>query len=90
MAAAKPKLSRESLHQAMQPYNGCAVKKFIESLDAESREVLEEALSYKREDLSAPKLREWLLDSGFAESLVPGQDAILSHRAGRRPCRCRG
>ena len=88
--ATKPKITRETLHAAMLPPNNCQVKKFREGLDTESREVLDEALSYPKEDISAAGLRDWLVSLGFPEVDVPGVDAILSHRAGRRPCRCKG
>lgn len=86
----KPALSREALHAALKPPNNCAVKRFRESLDEESLAVLDEALSYETQDFPAGKLREFLVAAGFAEEEVPGSDAIKDHRAGRRPCRCRG
>lgn len=87
----KPKLTREALHQAMLPPNNCQVKKLLNSLDdEEQRNVLEEALSYDRKDLSAGRLRQLLLDAGYDEKIVPGTDAINCHRSGTRPCRCKG
>lgn len=88
--APKPTLTREALHQALQPPNNCTVKKFRDSLNDESRAVLDEALGYDSRDLPAGKVREFLIGSGFSEEVVPGDDAIKDHRSGRRPCRCRG
>lgn len=90
MTKPKPKLSREALHQALLPPNNCAVKRFRETLDEESLAVLDEALGYDKQDFPAVKLREFLVDAGFPEDTVPGTDPINDHRAGRRPCRCRG
>lgn len=86
----RPKLTRSALHQALRPPNNCRVKVFADSLDPQSRGVLEEALAYDRRDLSASRLRQIMLDAGFAEADVPGVDAINAHRAGARPCRCKG
>lgn len=90
MTKPRPKLTKESLHQAVQPPNNCRVKAFRDTLDDASRDVLDEALGYKKEDLSARALSEWLLEQGFDPEVVPGADAINSHRSGARPCRCRG
>lgn len=90
MTKPRPKLTKESLHQAVQPPNNCRVKAFRDSLDDESREVLDEALGYRKDDLPASALSDWLLAAGFDPEAVPGADAINDHRAGRRPCRCRG
>lgn len=85
-----PTLSRESLHAALLPPNNCRVRLFLESLDDGSREIVEEALAYDKQDFPAAALREWLIREGFRESDVPGASAINDHRNGRRPCRCRG
>jgi hypothetical protein len=85
-----PKLTRESLHQALQPPNNCKVRAFLDGLDDESRQVVDEALAYDKADFASGALRDWLVRSGFREPDVPGSDAINDHRAGRRPCRCRG
>lgn len=87
---ARPKLTREALQEALKPPNNCHVKKFLDALGEEDRTIFEEALAYDRKDLSAGKLREIVIASGFKEELVPGVDAINDHRVGRRPCRCRG
>jgi hypothetical protein len=89
-AAPAPKVTRESLHEALEPPNTCKVKVLLESLDDESRAVVEEALGYHTNDFTAKQLREWLLGLGFADQDTPGSDAILAHRAGRKPCRCKG
>lgn len=88
--ATKSKLTRESLHQALLPPNNCRVKQFLESLTDADREVVEEALGYRSVDFSAAALRNWLIGAGFAEESVPGDGAFNDHRAGRRPCKCRG
>lgn len=85
----KVKLTREALAEAMKPPNNCAVKRFMEALDEDSKRVLEEAFSYDPKDLTATNLREFLIGSGFPESDVPGVDSLKDHRVGRRPCRCR-
>lgn len=90
MTKAKPKLTREALHEALKPPNNCAVKRFRDSLGDEEREVLDEALAHDKQDLPAGTLRDLLVKVGHSEDLVPGQDAINDHRAGRRPCRCKG
>jgi len=87
---ATARLDLNRLHEALLPPNGCRVKAFRESLDADSQAVLDEALSYERYDLPASKLRVFLLSSGFPERDVPGVAAINAHRAGARPCRCKG
>lgn len=85
-----PRLTREGLAAALLPPNNCRVKPFLEQIDPDDREIVEEALGYDRQDLSASGLRQWLIDSGFDERLVPGVDAINAHRTGTRPCRCKG
>jgi hypothetical protein len=85
-----PRLTRESLHAALAPPNNCRVKAFLDGLDAETRLVVEEGLDYPKEEFSAAALRDWLIREGFPAADVPGNDAINDHRAGRRPCRCRG
>lgn len=90
MTTKKPRLSREALHQSLLPPNNCRVKAFRETLDKESLEVFDEALGYDKTDLSAQTLFTFLVAQGYSEEIVPGSDAINSHRAGRKPCRCRG
>ena len=86
-----PLLTREALHQAMLPPNNCAVKRFLDQIDEpEQREIVEEALGYDRQDLSASALRNVLINAGYDEREVPGTDAINNHRSGTRPCRCKG
>lgn len=85
-----PTITRESLHAALVPPNTCKVKALLDTLDAESREVVEEGLGYKATDFSASALREWLIRLGFKEDAIPGTGAITDHRNDRRPCRCRG
>lgn len=85
-----PTITRESLHAALVPPNLCQVRKFLDDLDDESREVVEEALGYSPQDLSAKGLRTWLVGLGFKEEDVPSNGAITDHRNGRRPCRCSG
>ena len=89
MTKPKPKLTRESLHKAVEPPNNCQVKSFRETLDAESLEVFDEAIQYDKKDLSAVAVRTWLLDIGFDEDAVPSADHISAHRNTTRPCRCR-
>lgn len=90
MTKPKPKLTREGLAAAMQPPNNCQVKVFLDTLDGESRTVLESALTLDHRELPASAVRDWLTTSGFADEDVPGVDAINNHRNGRRPCRCKG
>ena len=90
MTRPKPKLSIEALHASLQPPNGCRVKAFRDTLTPEEQAVLDEALGYDKRDYPAGQLRQLLLDSGFPEDIVPGSDPINDHRAGRRPCRCKG
>ena len=90
MTRAKPRLTQEALHQAVQPPNNCRVRMFRDSLDEESVKVLEEALGYDKKDFPASAVSDFLLAAGFDPEIVPGADAVNDHRAGRRPCRCRG
>lgn len=85
-----PRLTRDSLHEALQPPNTCKVRVFLELLDEENREIVDEALGYDKRDFSSASVRNWLIAVGFSPDEVPGTDAINDHRAGRRPCRCRG
>lgn len=89
-AKPQPTLTLESLHQALEPPNLCRVRTFLDALDTESREVVEEALGYVRQDFSAAALQRWLIEQGCDPSEVPGNEAINAHRSGKRPCRCRG
>jgi hypothetical protein len=86
----KPKLTVEALHASLQPPNNCRVKAFRDTLSDEEQEVLDEALGYDKRDYPAAQLSDWLLGVGFDAETVPGSDSINDHRAGRRPCRCRG
>lgn len=85
-----PRVTREALHASLQPPNNCAVKAFLERLDPESRDVVEEALGYDAKDYPASALRSLLASCGFKDSEIPGNSAIQDHRNGRRPCRCKG
>lgn len=89
----KPRLTLEMVREATLPMNNCRVKAFIdwvERNDSESLPAVLEALAYKKEDLSAPAVMELFRSAGFPEGLIPGRDAIASHRAGTKPCRCKG
>ena len=86
----RPKLTKDALHASTNPPNNCKVKAFRDQLDEESKAVLDEALGYKAVDYPARKLRDFLLSAGYPEDAVPGVEAITEHRAGRRPCRCKG
>ena len=90
MTKPKAKLTRESLHKALEPPNNCRVKAFLETIPDEDREIVEEALKYDKQDFPASAVRDWLVKAGFPEEQVPGADPINDHRAGRRPCRCKG
>lgn len=90
MTKPKPKLTREALHASLTPPNNCKVKAFRDTLTPEEQEVLDEALGYDKRDYPAGTLSDWLVAQGFEGEIVPGSDAINDHRAGRRPCRCRG
>jgi hypothetical protein len=90
MTKPKPKLTREALHESLQPPNNCRVKAFRDTLDADSRAVLDEALGFNKADYPSSQLIELLTNAGFDPTIIPGNDAINDHRAGRRPCRCRG
>lgn len=85
-----PKLTRAALDAALKPPNNCKVKQFRDSLDGGSQRVLDDALAYDRQDLSASRLRSVLVEAGFPDADVPGVDAINAHRNGARPCRCKG
>jgi hypothetical protein len=86
----KVSLTKDGLNRAMLPPNNCKVKKLLDSLEPESKQVLVDALNYDRRDFSAAQMREWLLGAGIPEEMVPGVDAIVNHRSGRMPCRCKG
>lgn len=90
MTKPKPKLTRETLHLALQPPNNCRVKAFRDTLSPEEQELLDEALGYDKRDLGSGALRQWVIEQGFDPELVPGTTAINDHRSGRRPCRCQG
>lgn len=83
-----PRITRESLHAALQPPNTCTVKTFLDGLDEDDRDVVEEALGYLPRDFSASTLRGWLIELGFKESTLPTTQHITDHRGRRRPCRC--
>lgn len=86
----RPKLTKEALTASLQPPNNCRVKVFRDAIDEESQAVLDEALGYSKTDYPASQLIELLTTEGFDPELIPGNDAINDHRAGRRPCRCKG
>lgn len=88
--ARKGCLTRDHLTAALLPPNNCHVMRFLEGLDEDQRELVEEALGYDRQDLSASRLRQLLIESGYDEKGLPGVDAINAHRSGTRPCRCKG
>lgn len=87
---AKPKLTQEALHESLKPPNNCKVKQFRDTLDAQSTAVFDEAIGYNAKDYPASSLVDLLIKSGYDAEQVPGSDAIADHRAGRRPCRCKG
>ena len=89
-ARTKPKLTREHLAKSLLPVNNCRVAAFAETLGPDEREIFEEALGYSARDYSARQIRDLLLAAEYPESDLPGEGAIADHRAGRRPCRCRG
>ncbi len=90
MTKPKPKLTVEALHASLQPPNNCKVKAFRDTLSPEEVAVLDEALGYSKTDYPAGQLVDLLTATGFDPDLIPGSDAINDHRAGRRPCRCKG
>jgi hypothetical protein len=83
-------LTREAVLMAMRPPNNCRVKRLLDQMDDEQRQVSEEALGYDGKDLPSGTLRQLWIDAGYDENVVPGVDAITDHRRGRRPCRCKG
>lgn len=90
MTKAKPKLTLDGLKAAMEPPNNCKVKVFLDSLDAESRDVLEAGLKLTKDEFPASAVVDFLLSSGFDAETIPTTGAIQDHRRGARPCRCRG
>lgn len=90
MTKPKPRLTVEALQKALEPVNNCRVKAFLESIDAESRVVLEKALAMSKTDLPAPAVLSFIEAAGYESEIVPGIDAIANHRSGRGSCRCRG
>lgn len=90
MTKAKPRLTQAALHASLTPPNNCRVKAFRDTLDEDSCAVLDEAISYDKRDYPAGALRDFLIEAGFDPEVVPGADPINDHRAGRRPCRCKG
>lgn len=90
MTKPRPKLTLDGLKAAMEPPNNCKVKAFLDTLDAESREVLEAGLKLTKEEFPASAVIDFLLASGFDADAVPSTGAIQDHRRGARPCRCRG
>lgn len=90
MTKPKPKLTMDGLKVAMVPPNLCKVRAFLDTLDDESREVLETALNMDKREFPASQVRQFIIDAGFDPDLAPGVDPIQDHRVGRRPCRCRG
>ena len=85
---AKPKLTLEGLKTAMLPPNPCKVKTFLETMDPESRDVLEAATAIEPREFSARRVSEFLEENGYSKDDVPPEQAIVDHRAKRRPCRC--
>lgn len=90
MTKPKPRLTMDGLKVAMEPPNLCRVRAFLDSLDEESRQVLDTALSMDKREFPASAVRKFLLDAGFSEDEVPGDQPIQDHRSRRRPCRCSG
>lgn len=90
MTKPKPKLTMEGLKTAMEPPNLCRVRAFLDTLDGDSREVLETALALDKREFPASAVRQFIIDAGYDPDTVPGIDPIQDHRVGRRPCRCRG
>ncbi len=90
MTKPKPKLTMEGLRAAMGPPNNCKIKAFRDLLDEDSRLVFDEAIKLPGKDFPGSALRAWLVNAGIDEAEVPGDGSISDHRAGRRPCRCRG
>lgn len=85
-----PRLTKEAFHESLKAPNTCRVRELLDSMDPESREILEEALSLSKSDYPAAQVVQLLINAGYDEMKVPGIDAINDHRNGRRPCRCRG
>jgi len=85
-----PRLTKEAFHESLKPPNLCRVRELLDSMDDDSREVLEEALALTKAEYPAAQVVQLLIGAGYDENKVPGIDAINDHRNGRRPCRCRG
>ena len=90
MTKPKPRLTMDGLKVALEPPNLCRVKSFMDSLDADSRQVFETALAMDKREFPASAVRKFLLDAGYDEADVPGEGPIQDHRSRRRPCRCGG
>ena len=86
---ARPKLTKELFHESLKPPNNCKVKALLDSMDEESRAILEEALAVDKKEYPASNIIDLLKAGGWNEADLPGTDAISCHRQGRRPCRCR-
>jgi hypothetical protein len=74
----------------VEPANNCPVKQFLDGLDAEDREVLEEAIALDSRRFPAPKILTFLKECGYGAADIPfTADQVKAHRAKRSPCRCR-
>lgn len=91
MTQRKSKLTIAALHESLKPPNNCRVAAFMDELNSDERAVLEEALAIDPKEYKAGQVVDLLKSAGFTDHpLLPGVDAITNHRAGRRPCRCKG
>lgn len=82
------KLTAESIHRYATPVNRCSVKQLLDSLDEESRAVLEYALAQPAKVLSSPTIRKWLIEEGADPAEAPSATRISDHRSGRGACKC--
>lgn len=88
------RLTRDGLLAALKPPNLCPVKAFLDGLDADDRELLDEAMQWpsnpQQGGISHKRLRQWLIDEGGFESHeVPSEGQIENHRANKGGCKCR-
>lgn len=92
MTKPKAKLTMEGLKAAMVPPNNCKVKEFRDTLPPGDQEILDTAVAaMDPREFSARALRTWIAKEGELDlDSLPGEDAWNDHKAGRKPCRCRG
>lgn len=84
-------LTREALQAKIAPHaNRCAVQRVHDTLNADEREALDEALALPAKVLPAKAIRELLRDEcGVTDEWLPSIDQLNDHRARPRGgCKC--